>query len=109
MKGLGFLVLLALVLLPSTVSADTFEYNGETYTFYPELGETQESITEAVDYILEGPPPPPDATNTDVWVDPFKAPVAAPQDDGGPSIADMNAAAFLDGIDWSGNEAWQWS
>jgi hypothetical protein len=91
---IGVLILLvALVaLIPATVSADmTWE------EFCEEYGEF--------------PPPPPDATNTDVWVDPFnEAPrVQGDYSDGGESVASMNAEAFLDSVDWAGQDVWLWS
>jgi len=30
-------------------------------------------------------------------------------DDGGPSIAQLDAEAFLDSVDWTNNEVWKWS
>ncbi len=36
-------------------------------------------------------------------------PAVDTDESGGPSIASMNAAAFLDSLDWSGNDVWRWS
>jgi len=54
------------------------------------------------------PPPPPDATNTDVW--PFETPTFEIQSgdysDGGQSISDMNAEKFLENVEWDGQTVW---
>jgi hypothetical protein len=52
------------------------------------------------------PPPPPDASNTDVWVEPVAEPVYE-DDGGGQSIADMNADDFT--VDWTGQGYWCWT
>ena len=88
MKRLAILIALALVLIPATVSAMTWEEFVEEYGAMP--------------------PPPPDATNTDVWTNPFNEPMGD-YSDGGQSISDMNAEKFLDSIDWSGQQTWLWT
>ncbi len=83
-------VLLVLVLVPSTVSAMTWEEFVEEYGAMP--------------------PPPPDATNTDVW--PFDTPTLEPMGDysgGGQSIKDMDNDVYLAGIDWTGQDVWLWT
>jgi len=85
-------VLLALVLalmLPRAVAAMTWD---EFCAIYGEL-----------------PPPPPDSTNTDVWVDPGFPEPLGDYSGGGESIADMNASAFLAAIDWTGQDGWRFS
>jgi hypothetical protein len=77
-----------------------------------EANDTELTWDEFCDIYGEMPPAPPDGTNTDVWVDPFKAPIASratTEDSEGPSIADMNAEAFLDSIDWTGQDTWLWT
>jgi len=95
MKKLLF-VLCLLVLIPTPALAMTWKEFVEEYGAMP--------------------PPPPDATNTDVW--PFDTPTFEPgvsrivqgdYSDGGQSISDMNAQAFLDSIDWTGQEVWKYS
>ena len=84
MKKLWILVVLVLVLLPSTVSAMTWEEFVEEYGAMP--------------------PPPPDASNTDVWVDPFQS---GDYSDGGDTPAEMDAKAFV--VDWEGQDVWLWT
>lgn len=89
-KNMRFLLVVLIVLMslvPCQVAAMTWEEFVETYG--------------------EMPPAPPDASNTDVWVDPFT--VQGDYSDGGESIHDMNSAAFIERIDWTGNEVWLWS
>ncbi|MFA5054273.1 MAG: hypothetical protein WC565_09455 [Parcubacteria group bacterium] len=59
----------------------------------------------------EMPPGPPCEKNVDVWTDPFnEAPqVRGDYSGGGQSVADMNADAFLDALDWTGNTAWRFT
>ena len=83
------------------------EYEGTRISFDPTTT-TKEDVLAALESVGP-PPPPPDATNTDVWVDPFgDSPADNPpvDDDGGQSIADMNAAADDWVHDWSGQEVW---
>ncbi|MCK9602375.1 MAG: hypothetical protein M0R06_25240, partial [Sphaerochaeta sp.] len=56
------------------------------------------------------PPPPPDASNTDVW--PFDTPTLEPMGDysgGGQRIKDMDNDVYLAGIEWEGEEVWLWT
>jgi len=77
------------------------------------LGMTWEEFVEEYGAM---PPPPPDASNTDVW--PFDTPTLEPgvprivqgdYSDGGQSIADMNAEKWASERDWEGQDVWKYS
>ena len=84
MKKFGIVLGILLVLLPCQVMAMTWEEFVEEYGAMP--------------------PPPPDATNTDVWVDPFQS---GDYSDGGDTPAEMDAKAFK--VDWTGNAVWYYT
>jgi len=90
MKKLLF-VLCLLVLVPASTLGMTWEEFCEVYG--------------------EFPPPPPDASNTDVW--PFNSPTLEIQNgdysDGGQSISDMNAEKWASERDWEGQNVWKYS
>ncbi len=86
MKRVLFLVVL-LVLIPCQVSAMTWE------EFVEEYGEM--------------PPPPPDATNTDVWV--FDTPTFGDYSDGGDTPAELDAEKFLASVSIGPDDPWYWT
>lgn len=74
-----------------------------------EANDTELTWDEFCDIYGEFPPPPPDATNTDVWVDPGFSQPMGDYSGGGESVADMNAKAFVASIDWTGQGTWLWT
>lgn len=86
--------------------------NQDLEDIVPESYIVKDALTweEFVEEYGEMPPPPPDASNTDVWL--FDTPTFEPMgdySDGGQSVADMNAEKEALETCWAGQEYWLWT
>ena len=102
-------VMLLLVLTPGVVSADEqcIVYDGVPITFDDDVFSEAE-VWAALD-VLGAPPMPPGPSNAECWDESFNVLNGTEPDDSGQSVADMNAEAFLDGIEWEGEDVWLWT